>query len=268
MPEPQPKFERPPVIETVLGVQFDRLTEFSTAHAGWFWKTGLPPEEEYVTAKDAPRLDDQMERFGEERVWSPMPGLRVRPSEPERVQIVNRRGDRMVQIQDSRFIYNWRKKDTGYPSFEVLLPEFRVKLQAYRQFAEQAGLGQLRLNQWEVTYVNHLLINDLWTSPRDWQQIVSGFFAPRTPDYGEFESFSGEWHHVLGRNRGRLHVAFRHGRVSTDGPEMIVLTLTARGPVDGEYDWESGVDLGHDAIVRTFANMTSPEAHRHWGRTV
>src|SRR3982751_1568266 len=101
MSDPLPKFERPPVIEAVLGVQFERLVDFSAAHVGWFWKTRL--SDEFQTAKEAPRLEDQFERFGNDRVWAPMGGLVFRPgAEADRIQIVNSRGDRMVQIQDSR----------------------------------------------------------------------------------------------------------------------------------------------------------------------
>jgi hypothetical protein len=47
-----------------------------------------------------------------------------------------------------------------------------------------------------------------------------------------------------------------------------MLTLTARGPIDSERTWESGLNLGHEAIVCGFTAITSAEAHRHWARTV
>ena len=34
-----PDYERPPVVETVLGVQFDSLPKFTNAHLGTFWET-------------------------------------------------------------------------------------------------------------------------------------------------------------------------------------------------------------------------------------
>ena len=39
--EPLPKFDSPPVIETVLGVQFTPLANFTGALAGSFWKSRL-----------------------------------------------------------------------------------------------------------------------------------------------------------------------------------------------------------------------------------
>ena len=36
-----PDYEHPPVVETVIGVQFDSLPELRNAHLGAFWKTVL-----------------------------------------------------------------------------------------------------------------------------------------------------------------------------------------------------------------------------------
>jgi len=53
-------FRHAPVVETVIGVQFEPLGKMTNAHLGAFWKT-LGPEWPNVT--DAPRIEDQFERF-------------------------------------------------------------------------------------------------------------------------------------------------------------------------------------------------------------
>jgi hypothetical protein len=67
-----PKYSKPPVIETVLGVQFEPLAKFRTAHAGCFWKSYL--DNDWTKIEQVPRLDDHFERFGDERKWGPMGG--------------------------------------------------------------------------------------------------------------------------------------------------------------------------------------------------
>jgi uncharacterized protein (TIGR04255 family) len=267
MPQPLPKFERPPVIETVLGVQFDRLAGFSGAHAGAYWQKYLG--DEFETAQDAARLEDQIERFGDDIRWGLSGGFVVRPGHtPNRIQIISG-ADRMVQIQDTRFIYNWRKRERGYPSYERLRPEFFEAFTNFQAYVRDAKLGELEPNQWEVTYLNHLARGELWDLPQDWTRIFPGLYIPRRFDLATIESFSSEWHYVIAGDRGRLHVALNHGRAAIDGPEVLVLTLTARGPIDMQkrHDLTSGLDLGHEAIVTTFTAMTSDEAHKHWGRT-
>src|SRR4051812_21650197 len=103
MNEPLPKFDKPPVIETVLSAQFARLPTFSTAHAGCFWKLHL--DNNWVTPVDAIRIDDQFERFGDERIWAPASALRFASApESQRTQITRADNARIVQLQDSRFI--------------------------------------------------------------------------------------------------------------------------------------------------------------------
>ena len=89
-----PKFDSPPVIETVLGVQFAPLPNFSTVHSGWFWKNYLG--EDWTSVKVVPRLDDHFERFGEEPQWTPL-GLRIHTKlEEGRAQIIRNDDERMI----------------------------------------------------------------------------------------------------------------------------------------------------------------------------
>src|SRR6516165_3096908 len=111
------EFEQPPVIELVLGVEFARLASFNSGHLGWFWKHCL--RDEWVRAADAAPIADQFETFHEQQRWG-IPDLRVlvgAPAPPPRLQISTTRGDRMIQVQPTRFHYNWQKKDQAYPSY-------------------------------------------------------------------------------------------------------------------------------------------------------
>jgi len=266
MTDPLPKYDAPPVIETVLCAQFARLANFTGAVAGWFWKGRLGSD--WTKTKTAVRLEDQFERFGEER-RPELPGIRFYSGDqPDRTQIIRSDEERMIQIQDSRFILNWRRGTGGYPSYEKLLPEFRGSFQKFSGFAAEADLGEIQVNQWEVAYVNTLDKGEMWESPADWPTILPGLYTPLTWGTGPIETHNGEWKFVIGKDRGRLYVSLKHGRTSMDGPDTLFLQLTARGPVDAERDQtlEDGLNIGHEVIVRSFTAMTSPEAHKHWKR--
>src|SRR5690349_9520885 len=123
MPKTLGQFESPPVVETVIGVQFERLAKFSAGHVGWFLHDYLPEDWQKAAMRDVPKIEDQYERFGQERAWI-RPQVLMRDVGPERVQIVRPDEERMLQLQDSRFIYNWQKREDRYPSFEKLQSEF------------------------------------------------------------------------------------------------------------------------------------------------
>jgi uncharacterized protein (TIGR04255 family) len=265
---PKIAFENPPVIETVIGLQFAPLGNFSSAHAGRFWAERL--DKDWTKASDAHRLEDAFERFGAELVWGHAGGMFVRTTPGDRVQIVDKNDERMLQIQDTRFIYNWRKRGRDYPSYDELLPKFRSHFSDFHAFASEHKLGELKVNQWEVTYISHLPRGELWQTPNDWPSIVPSLHLLPHTQWNDLEpeDLGAEWHLVIPDRRGRLHVGLRHGKVlNGDGPEVMVFNMTARGPVnvDQGMDWAEGLDLGHSAIVTSFASMVSPTALKHWG---
>lgn len=268
-PDTLPKFEAPPVIETVLSVQFTPLQQYSNAHAGWFWKNYLDPN--WGTIKEVPRINEQFERFESEKKWGTSSEVIIRTApDVERHQISRSDGERMIQIQDNRFVYNWKKVEGGYPSFGILLPEFHDYFSKFQEFATDAGNDGLQLNQWEVTYVNHLFKGEAWDSSADWLYLLPWLVSPAADVMGQSpDSVQQDWHLVIGENYGRLHVSLKHVRIGTaEGPEALSLQLTARGPIDieREIDLETGFNIGHSSIVLSFDAMTSEDAHKIWKR--
>lgn len=266
-----PKFKNPPVIETVLGIQFDPLPNFSNAHLGAFWQSiGV---EEWPAINDAPAIAPQFERFGEEsRV--PVGGfmLKLTPDLNSRLQIHNSDNTRMIQVQNERLHYNWvGYSGHPYPNFNNVKPEFDKIWKAFREFIIKRKLGDLRLNQWEVTYVNHIPRGSLWNEPRDWVEIFPTLTPlPSQTSRVELESLIGEWHYTIKQRLGRLHINIAHGmQQKPTEREIIVLNLTARGPLpsnDGTVaTYEDGFRVGHESIVISFKELTSEKAHNFWG---
>src|SRR5262245_29707669 len=130
-PRSLPKFERPPVIETALGVQLAPIANFTAGHYGWFWKHYL--DASWIKAQDSHRLPPQFEKFGEQGEWQ-LPGPPVviqHAPQPDRILLINASDDRIIQLQNDRFHYNWRKRTGDYPSFAKIYPEFRQRLQTF-----------------------------------------------------------------------------------------------------------------------------------------
>lgn len=266
-----PDYDRPPLVETVLGVQFDRLRRATNAHWGAFWKTLNPAIWQQVA--DAPLLSEQFERFErfeEARDWAEAVQLQFSQVPAGRLQVRNVDGNRMVQIQNGRLHFNWLgSEDEDYPRYEQVREEFEAILIAFAEFVKINDLGDFRPNQWEVTYVNQIPQHTVWESPADW-----GFFRPLGPmpsieSIIDAESFSGEWHFVIPERRGRLHVQWRHAKPSANqgDAELIRLTLTARGGLepDREESVLEGLDLGRATIVRSFRDLMNREANQYWG---
>lgn len=275
-PEKLPKFQNPPVVEMVLGVQFDLLAGFGNAHLGAFWQS---LGEDWRKVIDAPSIEPQFERFGEATRWRPA-GVQLKFSQElhTRLQIRNVAADRMIQVQNGRLHYNWMGLGGGqYPQYDTVRPEFDRAVGKFCQFLASESLGEWQPNQWEVTYLNHIPKGTVWETPEEWVQLFPSLAVlPFRPSGVRLESLGGEWHYEIEPQQGRLHVNVSHGRVKRPGQdkddstqEMIILNLTARGPLpvgsDDKPDLDAGLRIGHETIVRAFKDLTSEKAHEYWG---
>jgi hypothetical protein len=137
---------------------------------------------------------------------------------------------------------------------------------------DHANIGELRLNQWEATYINQIPRGTVWQRPDDWTFFSPLRCVPTIDGIVEGEEFTGEWHFVIPDKRGRLHIQWQHAlSAMPDEPEreIIQLTLTARGPLEPRANDTqpvlNGLDLGRETIVRAFAHLMSNEANKHWG---
>lgn len=265
---PLPEFDSPPVVETVLSVSFSPLQGFTAAHGGAFWERHL--REYWSASGQAPPMPVQIERLDEEGLWrSRGPALILEEIGTDvRLQFVDAQHERMVQMQSSALAYNWRRREADYPSFAKLYPEFDGVLGTFSSYVVNAGFPALALSQWEVTYVNRIFPGNLWKVVPDWDSVLPGImFVPNKSEGGVLESMGMNWVVRLDENRGRLRVTISHGRDSQrDRAPFIDLRLVARGPIDEGADLRACMEVGHEAIVRTFSAITSEQAHKDWGK--
>lgn len=260
-----PSFSNPPVVETVLGVQFHPLANLTAGHLGRFWAT-LP---EWPWCGETAAIGQASESFGDDALWSPR-HLRLVARPEVRLQIRNAAGDRLLQIENGWFTLNWKRSDDAspYPRYGKLKSEFDALWNRFGDFLLAARLDAAIPSLWEVTYVNHIPKGPLWKVPDEWSRVIPGLSGtmPSLPGCRP-ESASGVWVFELGERAGRLRVWFEHAK-SGQAEELLVLKLSGRGPVQGNepQSLQSGLELGRSAVVRMFTALTSEAAHRHWQR--
>lgn len=265
-PEHLPDFDDPPVVETVLSVQFEPLPLIQTAHLGLLWN-------EYRTlfpkTGERPALESVLEQFPE----SPMArvGLKFQTFENPpvpRIWFTNDRGSEMIQVQNDRFIKNWRKEGEGdrYPHYdETIRPNFDRDYAIFLTFLQKNQLGTPHVSQCEVTYVNHILAGQGWERYGDVEKIFTFWRFPDMIPPGPAEDLRLHARFVIpgtdGKPVGRLHVDVQPAVRTSDNLPMYVLHLTARGQVGVGVDF---FDIGREWIVTTFKKLTTSSMHRIW----
>ncbi len=277
MDAPLPDFADPPVVEVALSVQFEPLTALRTPQLGLLWRKY---RERFPKIEEHAPLDPMMERFGVARPPKPSVHFEMmrRPPVP-RCWFLTDDGTELIQIQQDRLAHNWRKTSaTGqrvkYVRYEHIRARFREELDHFAKFALKEGLGVLRPNQCELTYVNHLPSGLGWMHHGELASVLTLFETRYTEEFlPELEEARVGGAYVIqaadGQPLGRLRFSIDPAYRRADNKPIMVLNLVARGRPDGEG--ADGVmkflDTGHEWIVRGFAALTTKEMHKIWGRS-
>jgi uncharacterized protein (TIGR04255 family) len=252
--------------EVVFGIQFQELKEFKSPHTGLLWNRF--ERGKYPACQEMPPIAHIIEEFpakpkGEETVMIE----RLNSLPLPRIFLINGEGDNLIQIQRDRFLQNWRKMkpDARYPRYATLYPEFEKSVGLFNDFLRSEKIGEVKLNQYELTYVNHIPLKIIDNNICLIENIFPDFkcrdrqhFLPKP------ERFFCRRSYQLPEKKGRLHVVLKQGQNIESGEELFILDLTVRGFSAQMKEW---FDIAHDWIVWGFTDLTSNEVQKNiWGR--
>lgn len=266
---PLPAFENPPVIETVLGVQFAPLESFTIPCFGLYWQR---IRGRYPVQETQPALTRILEDFGTRLPVRPPLGIEL-VSQPEvRCWFIDASSTELIQVQRDRFIRNWRKVGDGdiYPRYERLKPQFEHDWAVFCAFLREFELGSPEVNQCEVTYINHFEIGRELDAYGEAHKVIRLLSSEARSEFlpgPEIVRINTTY--MMADKKGRLHVELQPVIRRHDAREMLQLTLTARGrPASSRpKDVLEWFDMGHEWIVRGFTDLTTEAMHRLWRRT-
>jgi len=261
-----PDYVKPPVIEVVLGVQFEPLRDLRAAHIGAYWDT---IKDEFGAIEEHPTISHMVER---PTPGPAFPSLQVldQPDLP-RTWFIDSSGNRLIQLQRDRFLFNWRKvrpKDE-YPRFPIVKKEFFRYWEGFARFLEGVDVAQPEIDQCEVTYVNHIMKGEGWESLSDVGNLFTVFgWTTRSGFLPGPEGVRWTMRFQLPEGQGRLHVDATPV-VLPDRMSAIRFTLTARGVPDSPQETQRldrWFDLAREWIVKGFADLTSKQMDSRWER--
>jgi uncharacterized protein (TIGR04255 family) len=268
--EELPRFGKPPVIETVLGVHFRPLEKFTSAHQGLLWERCFRAR--FPKVEERPPVEEVRERFGEERLAPPMIRWQVsdRPDAP-RLWAVSESGQHVVQIQKNALFANWMKtgEDVAYRPYAERRQEFSQQLEQLAEFFRDEAIGQLEPTTWSITYINHIEYEGFHNVGPAVARTLAVWANQRSDNWlPEPDKVVLEFSFPMPDDTGRLNVNLTPVVVLSDKKQMLRLDLTARGQLKARdvASALAGIDLGHEWIVRGFASLTRPEMHRVWER--
>jgi len=250
------------VVEVVMGVQF-RPLELSSPYFGLFWET---VRSTYAECSENPPIHPQIEDFARPGALQDLKLQLAQVPPLPRVFLVELGGNWLIQLQRDRFFHNWRSLsgEDEYPRYPAVRKRFFAQWANFRRFvSEHEGLGAIKVNQLEMTYLNHIAP---WTDDSDLGEVFPDF-QWRKGDrlLCKPEACNISCAFTSTDKRTRLRAAIRPGLHKEKG-KIFLFELTVRGAPE-EDDLEAWFDQGRAWIVTAFADLTSEKWHQTWGRT-
>jgi uncharacterized protein (TIGR04255 family) len=275
---PLPRFRNPPVSEVAIGVQF-QAPALNPVHLGLYYQR---VKARFPSVLVQPPMSPAFETFGSVPTLTfpffpvvPFPVMGGVGQFQPRMWFSSEDGSSLIQLQNGRLIFNWRGclQQNAYPHFEAVQAEFAKAYEELEALVTSEGLEGVAINQCELVYVNPLPVSVTGIPLSEPQRIFRIWSDARGDEWKEaMEDVSFKTRYRFndkdGNPFGRLTVALSPGWAPQDGSPSFQLELTARGqPIgEGRESVTRFNDHAHQAIVRCFAAITTPEMHERWGR--
>lgn len=256
----------PPIIELAVSVQFSTERPVDTTKLVLHWDRAFRTS--YPNVTEVPTLEDVFEKFGaEHKLHRRFMRLQLETLPGIRYQFTNTTKDRMVQLQPTRLILNWMRRESAYPSFSKIHNELQQHLEEWQTFATENNIGEIIPNQWELIYVNMIPQGELWNTPADWHRISKLFVAELSSvEPLELEDRGFHWRMRMSGDIGRIHLTVVQATTEDEKLGMH-LTITARGPASNLVEVNTRLQEAHDEILKLFGRIATDEAKAHWGIT-
>jgi uncharacterized protein (TIGR04255 family) len=256
-------YAKPPIDEVVLGVQFPPIPRFSDAHAGLYWQR---VRANYPQVQSQPRLEGSIESPGQ-----PQPVRFEFPlgSPPQsRTWLIGDTDEYLIQIQNTRFIFNWRQRQKSpYPRFDALREQFVAHFEAFQALLHDEGLDQPEVQQVEVSYINWIvgMPPEVFFAPARATELVTaiGKILPEDQNLG-FRYLLEETDSSIKRLYVQCQSAFRQQAPTERGYQLSLVYKAAHPSGFGNNEISMLLEEGRVVAGSAFTELTTPEAHRIW----
>jgi uncharacterized protein (TIGR04255 family) len=244
-------FEKPPINEVSIGMQFTPLPNLRAEHIGLFWNR---VRADFPNSQQTPPLGNVVhlppEVFPIPRFW-----------------FIAKDDATLIQVQKSAFLFNWRLRGEAYPRFDSVFEAFRKHRSVFIQFLkEDLNTAKIEQAKHQLTYVNLFEDVPYWSGPEDTRKIVPSFAfinpglkGAKPKDFNSVTIFQIE-------NDLLLSVAARNAVNSSTGKIVLVLELEASGthPRFEAEKADAWYHRAHIAISESFVALTDRQIQEEY----
>lgn len=242
------KFRKAPIVELVLGIQFDSPVIDSEVTYDFYNDV----KKQFPLIQEQPILQSIIETPYNPSETSILSGFQSRK------WFLNVDNNKLIQIQSDRFLFNWRKTNdnTNYPHYQKVLSEF---LDNFEIIKNRINVNK-HINQLELTYVDHIILDDFGLSIYDLSKIFN-FWSFPIP----LKSINNNLLFPKEDINGVLQLKLQSAIRNADHKKLITCETTCRGMKKNEENIVDWFNRSHEIILHFFELMISENAKEKWG---
>lgn len=244
------KLKNPPVVEVVIGAQFDGIVFGNNIVFDHYQKLKSnfpniqehPPLQSIIAYPDRPNQSRLLQGFHSRKFF------------------INNIGDKLFQVQPDRILFNWRKNSEKleYPRFTSVLEEFMINYDLIVN--ENETDIHNKLNQLEVTFVDHIVLEDFNSANYKLNDIFKYLSFP-------YEITGIDCNFTIPQEtiNGNLTFVIKSALRQSDKKRLIVCETTCRGinnKTDSEQDW---FRRAHEILLDFFIDQFTDKSKKIWG---
>ena len=254
--QPIIKYENPPIDEIICGIRFGSLEQLRSGHLGILWQKfrgNFPNIEDRNLVGPVSRKDfENPNKIPLPRVW-----------------FIHENENELIQVQDNRFLHNWRKRrlDDEYPGYDRIVENFEKYLSCFREFLVEENLGALVTKEYELSYIDLIPRGYGWENFGDLEKVFPSLLSSTGQSILSTSIRNINWQTILDlpNNYGQLRIAIRSAaRTSNDHP-LLHIEFNAHGNRQDE-SMRAWFDTAHNAITELFSNLVSKEIQEKFWR--
>jgi uncharacterized protein (TIGR04255 family) len=259
----RPPQSNPPLTEVVLAVGFRAIPGMRFAQLADLYDSRFRAA--FPKVQEQARYEMPLEGLGTPTLGQLAFNFLEQPPFP-RLWFLDESETHLVQVQNDWLARNWRRGDEvgSYPRFEGLRESLRSDLKAFADFVEANGFGNLDLTQSEVTYINHVLLDE----GTEISDVLSLVRPATSKSLAHIEAGAVNLVSPIldgTRRVGTLRFAANTAERRTDGAPVLVINLTARGVANLGTSPLDFLEVGHDAVIDAFWDLTTAKIRTRWG---
>jgi uncharacterized protein (TIGR04255 family) len=243
-----PNYKKPPVNEVVCGLQFRPLDNFFIPHVGLLWDKFRQKYPRIQTTH--PIATSKGELISDSATNFPLP----------RFWFIGKDDDQVVQFQFDRLYFNWRRREGVYPRYPRVFEQFENALNIFQTFLCEFNLGDLKIIEFDLSYINHIPKGKGWNKIDEIDNIFPDFIWKKTSGRYMPNPVNIAWQadFPMPEQKGLLGVSLKKAVRTADKTDLLVFELKARGPAksNSREDLRDWFDTAHEMIVVGFSDLT------------